>query len=205
MKHLAKLWLRRQAMVSASHWKWPSEICMNDHFRERYFEIQNATQLPCFKLQSMNYLNMAMVWTEIVMHKDADWRTIYGKNVNVLNQIQRIIPTNWDRPSDCWPRWLNRRLDDIGYGAPTFTRPYKGPSRGYDPPSTSAMACEGQSHGYDYNPHNTACNVPPPTFVVAQEQPNLRYDYNPYHSVTNVLLPTFDLQATTCDRDEEEF
>lgn len=125
----------------------------------------------------MHYLSMAMVWTEIVIHKDVDWRTIYGKNVNVLNQIQHIIPSIWDRPSNCWPQWLNQRLDDIDYGTPTFIGPYKGPSHGYDynlyntisndPPSTSAMECEGQSHNYDYNPHNIACNIVPPIFAVA--------------------------------------
>jgi hypothetical protein len=42
MKHLAKLWPRRQAMVSAPRWEGPSKSCMSDHFSEQYFEIYNA-------------------------------------------------------------------------------------------------------------------------------------------------------------------
>jgi hypothetical protein len=99
-----------------------------------------------------------------------------------------MIPINWDRPSACWPWWSNQRSNDIGYGAPTFDGPHKGPS-----------------HGYDYNPHNSAHNDPLPTFIVAHERPSHGYDYNPYHTIGNIPSPTFGPEATTCDRDEEEF
>jgi hypothetical protein len=56
----------------------------------------------------MNYSKMAMVWAEIVLHKDVDWRTVYGRNVSGLNWDLWMIPTNWIGPSDCWPRWSNR-------------------------------------------------------------------------------------------------
>jgi hypothetical protein len=55
-----------------------------------------------------------------------------------------MIPTNWNRPSDCWPWWSNHRLDDINNGTPTFSGTHKGPS-----------------HGYSYNPYHTIDNIPP--------------------------------------------
>jgi hypothetical protein len=97
-----------------------------------------------------------------------------------------MIPTNWLGPSDCWLRWSNQQSNNIGYGTPTFTGPYKGPSRAYDynpyhtignnPLPTFAMAREGPNHGYDYNPHNTAGSIPLPTFTMAHERPSYYYD-----------------------------
>jgi hypothetical protein len=42
----------------------------------------------------MNYSNMAMVWAKIVLHKDVDWRIVYGRNVSHLNRDLWMIPTN---------------------------------------------------------------------------------------------------------------
>jgi hypothetical protein len=108
MKHLAKLWPWSQVVISVPRWKGPTESCTSDHFRQRYFEIHTAAGLPCSKPKIMNYSNMAMVWAEIVLHKDVDWRTVYGRNVSGLNWDLWMIPTNWIGPSDCWPRWSNR-------------------------------------------------------------------------------------------------
>jgi hypothetical protein len=49
----------------------------------------------------MNYSNMEMVWAEIVLHKDVDWGMVYGKNVNLLHQDIRMIPTTWMGLSNC--------------------------------------------------------------------------------------------------------
>jgi hypothetical protein len=35
-----------------------------------------------------------MIWAEIVLHKDVDWRMVYKKNVNLLSRDIRMIPTN---------------------------------------------------------------------------------------------------------------
>jgi hypothetical protein len=64
-------------MVFIPRWKGPAKSCMDDHFRQQYFEIHTAAQLPCSKPKVMNYLNMAMVWAEIMLHKDVDWRIVY--------------------------------------------------------------------------------------------------------------------------------
>jgi hypothetical protein len=72
MKHLAKLWPRSQVVISVPRWEGPTENCRSDHFRQRYFEIHAAAGLPCSKPKMMNYSNMAMVWAEIVLHKDVD-------------------------------------------------------------------------------------------------------------------------------------
>ena len=53
-----------------------------------------------------------MVWAEIVLHKDVDWSTMAGLNVRLLDRSQHFIPTTWDRPNDCWPRWSNRRYGE---------------------------------------------------------------------------------------------
>jgi hypothetical protein len=91
----------------------------------------------------MNYSNMAMVWAEIVLHKDVDWRTVYGRNVSHLNRDLWMIPTNWIGPSDCWPQWLNRISNSGNYSAPTITGPH-----------------EHRSHGEEYNPYRTVANHP---------------------------------------------
>jgi hypothetical protein len=105
---------------------------MNDHFRQQYFDIHAAAGLPCSKPKMMNYSNMAMVWAKIVLHKDVDWRTVYGRNVNRLNWGLWMIPINWMGPSDCWPRWSNRMSNNNSYGAPAITRLHKHPSHGQE-------------------------------------------------------------------------
>ena len=70
--------------------------------------MHSALGLPNSKPTMMNYSTMAMVWAEIVLHKDVDWRTIYGRNVETLNRSQHMIPTNWSGLSDCMPLWSNR-------------------------------------------------------------------------------------------------
>jgi hypothetical protein len=62
--------------------------------RQRYFEIYAVAKLPYSKPKMMNYSNMAMVWAEIILHKDVNWRTVYGRNVNRLNRGLWMIPTN---------------------------------------------------------------------------------------------------------------
>jgi hypothetical protein len=98
-----------------------------------------------------------------------------------------MIPTNWNRPSDCWPWWSNHRLDDINNGTPTFSGTHKGPS-----------------HGYSYNPYHTIDNIPPLAFNGTYEGPSHGYDYNPYYTVGNVPPPTSSPQARTRDKDEED-
>jgi hypothetical protein len=75
--------------------KLSSGICsMSDYFRQRYCKIHTAVELPCSKPKMMNYLNMAMVWVEIMLYKEVDWSIIYGKNVNLLCWDIWMIPTN---------------------------------------------------------------------------------------------------------------
>ena len=79
----------------------------------------------------MLYSNMAMVWAEIVLHKDVDWSTVASLNVSLLDRSQHFIPTTWDRPSDCWPRWSNRRYGE-NRGAQEQER--QTPQRNYEGP-----------------------------------------------------------------------
>jgi hypothetical protein len=203
MKHLAKLWPRSQAVISVPRWEGPTESCTSDHFRQRYFEIHTAAGLPCSKPKMMNYSNMAMVWAEIVLHKDVDWRTVYGRNVSGLNRDLWMIPTNWIGPSDCWPRWSNRMSNSGMYGAPATTGPHEHPSHGEeynpyrtvanDPPQTFSTTHEGGSHGYDYNPYHSVGNDPPATFTVPHGGPSHGYDYSPYHTPGNDPHPSFGM------------
>jgi hypothetical protein len=85
--------------ISVPRWEGPTKNCMNDHFRERYFEIHTAARLPYSKPKIMNYSNMAMLWAKIVLHKDVDWRIVYRTNVNHLSWNIWMIPTNWVGPS----------------------------------------------------------------------------------------------------------
>jgi hypothetical protein len=139
---------------------------MSDHFRQRYFEIHAAAIFPYSKPKMMNYSNT--VWTEIIMHKDVDWRTVYGRNVSRLNRGLWMIPTNWIRPNDCWPQWSNRISNGGSYGAPAITGPHEHPS-----------------HGEEYNPYRTVANDPTQKFSTVHEGGSHGYDYNPYHSVGN--------------------
>jgi hypothetical protein len=81
-------------VISVPQWEGPTESCTSDHFRQQYFEIHMAAGLPCSKPKMINYSNMAMVWAEIVLHKDVDWRTVYGRNVSGSNRDLWMIPTN---------------------------------------------------------------------------------------------------------------
>jgi hypothetical protein len=203
MKYLAKLWPRSQAAISVPRWEGPTKNCKNNHFRQRYFEIHAAAGLPCSKPKMMNYSNMAMVWAEIVLHKDVDWRTVYGRNVSHLNRDLWMIPTNWIGPSDCWPQWLNRISNSGNYSAPTITGPHEHRSHGeeYNPYRTVAnhpfqtfsRAHEWGSHGYDYNPYHSVGNDPPATFSVPHGGPSHGYDYNPYHTAGNDPHPSFGM------------
>jgi hypothetical protein len=125
-----------------------------------------AAGLPCSKPKMMNYSNMAMVWAEIVLHKDVDWRTVYERNVNRLNRGLWIIPTNWMGPSDCWPRWSNRMSNSNGYGALIITRPHEHPRHGLEynlhqtvghPLATFSVVHRGPSHGYEYTLVGNPC------------------------------------------------
>ena len=197
MKHLAKLWPASQAIISVPRWEGPTESCVSDHFRTRYWEVHSAAGLPCSKPKIMNYSNMAMVWAEIVLHKDVDWRTVYGKNAARLNRDLRMIPTNWMGPSDCLPQWSNRTSNSGSYDAPAITRPHEHPSHGDhegynpyrtiadNPPQTFGGTHEGGSHGYDYNPYHSVQNNPPATFSCPHGGPTHGHDYSPYHTPGN--------------------
>ena len=108
MSHLAKLWPRERAAVQVRRWEGTMSTCTSQHFVLRYEEITAAANLPVSKPNVMNYSNMAMIWAEIVLHKEVDWRTIYGRNVDTLNRRDTMIYTNWTGPSDCLPIWSNR-------------------------------------------------------------------------------------------------
>jgi hypothetical protein len=125
---------------------------MNDHFRQRYFEILAAARLPCSKPKMMNYSNIAMVWAEIVLQKDVDWRTVYGRNVNRLNRGLWMIPINWMGPSDCWPWWSNRMSNNSGYGAHAISGLHK-----------------HLSNSEEYNPYQTVGNDPAQTFSICMK------------------------------------
>jgi len=43
-----------------------------------------------------------------VLHKDVDWRTAQGRNVDNYNRTDAVIDTQWTGPSDCMPEWSNR-------------------------------------------------------------------------------------------------
>jgi hypothetical protein len=189
-------------MVFVPQWEGPTKNCMSDHFRQRYFEIHTTAQLTCSKPKMMNYLNMAMVWAKIVLHKDMGWGTIYRKNVNCLSRDIWMIPTNWIGSSNYWPWWSNQTSNDINYGVPTIIGPHKRPSHGYgynpyhtignDLSQTFSMAHEEGSHGYDYNPYYTFRNDPLPMFNITHEGPNHGYEYNPYRTAPlGAILPQY--------------
>lgn len=86
---------------------------------------------------------MAMVWAEIVLHKNVNWSTVAGLNVAVLDRSNDFIPTSWLGPSDCMPLWSNRTYTEMsevqdeestpprGYGGQT-QNPQDTPPRGYE-------------------------------------------------------------------------
>lgn len=115
MKHLLKLWPRAQAMISGPRREGLASSCNSAHFRHRYHEVTIAVGVRNSRPEIMLYSNMAMVWAEIVLHKDVDWRTVAGRNVSLLDRSQPFIPTTWNQASDCWPRWSNRRSAQNSY------------------------------------------------------------------------------------------
>jgi hypothetical protein len=112
MKHLMKLWPRAQARISGPRREGLASSCESSHFLHRYHEVTAAVGVRNSRPEIMLYSNMAMVWAEIVLHKDVDWRTVAGRNVSLLDRSQHFIPTTWNDLSDCWPRWSNRRCGD---------------------------------------------------------------------------------------------
>ena len=79
------------------------------HFVERYEEIWAASNLGPLKPTIMNYSTMAMVWAEIVLQKDIDWRTVIGMNKETkMTCHSAVVSTNWCGESDCMSAWLNR-------------------------------------------------------------------------------------------------
>lgn len=112
MKHLMKLWPRSQAMISGPRREGLASSCESNHFLHRYHEVTIAVGVRNSRPEIMLYSNMAMVWAEIVLHKDVDWRTVAGLNVSLMDRSKHFIPTTWNQASDCWPRWSNRSSND---------------------------------------------------------------------------------------------
>ena len=108
MTHLCKIWPRERVELQVRRWEGQMTSCMSEHFKIRYEEITGASNLPVSKPNIMNYSNMAMIWAEIVLHKEVDWRTLTGRNVAHLTRHQAMIDTNWTGASDCLPEWSNR-------------------------------------------------------------------------------------------------
>src|SRR5579875_663169 len=112
MSHLMKLWPRAQAMISGPRREGPTSSCLSNHFRQRYHEVTIEVGVQNSRPEIMLYSNMAMVWAEIVLHKDVDWSTVAGLNVRFLNRTKTFIDTKWVGPSDCMALWSNRRAPD---------------------------------------------------------------------------------------------
>lgn len=108
MTHLSKLWDAEEVVKQAHRWEGKVHSCKSEHFKQRYQEVKRAVQLPDSKPKIMNYSLMAMVWAEIVLQKNVDWRTVQGKNVAQLRRNQVHIDTAWTTLSDCIPEWSNR-------------------------------------------------------------------------------------------------
>lgn len=112
MSHIAKLWPADNMEVlerQVRRWEGPMNTCQSEHFKRRYEEIWASCNLGPSKPNIMNYSTMAMVWAEIVLQKDVDWRTVIGKDKkSKLTCDKAVIDTNWVGPSDCMPSWSNR-------------------------------------------------------------------------------------------------
>ena len=112
ISHIAKLWptdniqaLERQV----ERWEGPMNTCTRTHFVQRYEEIWATCNLGASKPNIMNYSTMAMVWAEIVLQRDVDWRTVIGKDKKTKMTCDKaVIDTNWVGPSDCMPVWFYR-------------------------------------------------------------------------------------------------
>lgn len=170
MKHLMKLWPRAQARISGPRREGLASNCLSNHFTHRYHEVTIAVGVRNTRPEIMLYSNMSMVWAEIVLHKDIDWRTVAGLNVNLMDRTKHFIPTTWSGPSDCWPRWSNRTsFDNVG-----------GRSRDHTPPRDYGR------HGY--NDYPTYQNEMTPTPVAFHGSGGGYYDYRngEYRTLTNI-------------------
>jgi len=107
MMHLFKIWPRARVENQVRRWEGQPSTCMSMHFIHRYDEVTRNAGLRDSKPNAMNYMNMAMVWSEIVLHKDVDWGTIYGINVKDLNCNDLVISMSWRAASNCMPEWSN--------------------------------------------------------------------------------------------------
>lgn len=103
-----KLWPLHEAQKYGPRREGPVKTCKSDHFSHRYHEITIAVGLKNTRPELMLYSNMAMVWAEIVLHKDIDWTTVMGLNVRQLDRSREFIPTNWMGPSDCYTCYSER-------------------------------------------------------------------------------------------------
>jgi len=101
MTHLCKIWPRDCVEVQVRRWEGQMSTCESQHFVRRYEEIAFAINLPGSKPNIMNYQVMAMIWTEIVLHKEVDWRTTLGKFLKKMTWENAIIYTNWTGRSNC--------------------------------------------------------------------------------------------------------
>ena len=86
MKHLMKLWSRAQAKILGPRREGLLSSCQSAHFLHRYHEVTIAVGVRNSRPKIMLYSNMAMVWAEIVLHKDVDWSTMAGLNVSLLDR-----------------------------------------------------------------------------------------------------------------------
>lgn len=108
MTHIQKLWPRERVEYQATRWEGQTSTCQSEHFKQRYIQVHRVLGISSKKWNIMNYNVMAMVWAEIVLHKDVDWRTAQGRNVDNYNRTDAVIDTQWTGPSDCMPEWSNR-------------------------------------------------------------------------------------------------
>ena len=168
MTHLLKLWPRAQARISGPRREGLASSCLSSHFTHRYHEVTIAVGVRNARPEIMLYSNMAMVWADIVLHKDVDWRTVAGRNVSLLDQSHHFIDTTWNQASDCWPRWSNRRYNDSLDGTPQRQAP--------------AEVFHVQNFG-DFPPRNDV-STPPPTF--GSENQGYYPDYNEYSTGSNM-------------------
>lgn len=143
MKHLMKLWPRNQAIISGPRREGLASSCTSQHFTLRYHEVTIAVGVRNTRPEIMLYSNMAMVWAEIVLHKNVNWSTVTGLNVAELDRSNDFIPTSWLGPSDCMPLWSNRtytEMSEVQDEESTPPRRYGGqtrisqdtPPRGYE-------------------------------------------------------------------------
>lgn len=193
MTHLLKLWPRAQARISGPRREGLASSCLSSHFTHRYHEVTIAVGVRNARPEIMLYSNMAMVWAEIVLHKDVDWRTVAGRNVSLLDRSRHFIDTTWNQPSDCWPRWSNRRYNDSFDATPQRQAP--------------AEVFQAQNYG-DF-PSRNDVSTPPPTFGSGNQ--GYYPEYNEYSSGSNMphsfpaAYPPPPSFPSTREREEMEY